>query len=113
VGRAALFVLSVLALAGSAWTFARNGGHLHRGGQVELVTGREAQDVELEAAAAQMLQGKLAAGSFEGLQLRGFHNLTIVSADDARYCLQLGSGGSSRHLAGPGGVPAAGPCLAG
>lgn len=110
MGRAALFVLSLLALGGSAWAFVNDGGRLHRGGHIELPTGVEAQDVELQAAAAQMLQGKLDAASFAGLELRGLHNLTIVHADDTSYCLQLGAGPGSRHLDGPGGLPAPGPC---
>lgn len=37
--------------------------------------------------------------------------VTLVAADSATYCLQISSGAAARHLAGPGGSPAAGPCL--
>ena len=110
VGRAALTVLSLLALVASGWAFVTKGGHLHRGGTTPLLGGAAAVDVELEAAASQMLQAKVEAGSFQGIELRHFHNLAIARADDSRYCLQVGGGSSARHLAGPGGVPGPGGC---
>ncbi len=110
MGRAALTVLCLLALVASGWAFAKNGGHLHRGGSVALPTGTAAVDQELQAAAAQMLQAKIAADSFQGIELRGFHNLTIARADDYGYCLQVGYGARARHLAGPGGTPLPGDC---
>ena len=110
VGRAALTVLSLLALVASGWAFAKNGGHLHKGGSVPLLDGPEAVDIELQAAATQMLQAKIAAGSFQGIELRDFHNLTIARADDFGYCLQVGYGANARHLAGPGGTPLPGGC---
>ncbi len=37
--------------------------------------------------------------------------VTLVDADTASYCLQVGSGPTVRHLTGPGsGSPAPGPC---
>jgi hypothetical protein len=110
VGRAAVTVLSLLALVVSGWAFVGNGGHLHKRGTVALVGGTQAVDVELQAAGTRMLEAKIAAGSFQGIELRGFHNLTIARSDDRGYCLQVGYGASARHLAGPGGVPGPGAC---
>jgi hypothetical protein len=110
VGRAALFVVCVCALAASGWAFVQNGGHLHRGGSVALLAGTAAVDYELQAAASQLLQAKAEIGTFDHAQLPAFHNLTIARADDASYCIQVGSGTDARHLAGPGGLPAPGPC---
>jgi len=110
VGRAAVTVLALTALVASGWAFVKNGGHLHKGGSVALLDGAEAVDIELQAAASQMLQAKIAAGSFQGVELRHFRNLTIARADDYRYCLQVGSGAAARHLAGPGGTPQRGAC---
>src|SRR2546423_1240638 len=53
VGRAALTVLSLLALVASGWAFVTKGGHLHRGGTTPLLGGAAAVDVELEAAASE------------------------------------------------------------
>jgi hypothetical protein len=110
VGRAAVTVLSLLALVVSGWAFVKNGGQLHKGGKVALLGGTEGVDVELQAAANQMLEAKIAAGSFQGIELHGFHNLTIARADDRGYCLQVGYGAAARHLAGPGGLPGPGAC---
>jgi hypothetical protein len=110
VGRAAAFVLSVCALGASGWTFVHNGGRLHRGGHVALLAGREAVDFELQSAASQMLQLKATLGTYDHASLPAFHNLVIARSDETSYCLQVGSGSEARHLTGPGGLPASGPC---
>jgi hypothetical protein len=110
VGRAAVFVVSVCALAASGWAFVQNGGQLHKGGSVALLAGREAVDFELQSAAAQMLQLKATLGTYDHASLPAFHNLVIARSDEVSYCLQVGSGAEARHLSGPGGVPAPGPC---
>ena len=110
MGKAAFFVLTVCCLVASGWAFAHNGYRLHRGGTVRLVFGVAAQDVELQAAASQMLEAKVAAGSYDSINLRAFHNLVIARADERSYCLQVESGNRARHLAGPGGTPQPGPC---
>jgi hypothetical protein len=110
VGRAAAFVLSLCALGASGWALVENGGHLHRGGRVALLAGREAVDFELESAASQMLQTKATVGTYDHASLPPFHNLVIVRSDESSYCLQVGSGSSARHLSGPSGSPAPGPC---
>jgi hypothetical protein len=110
VGRAAAFVLSICALAASGWAFVEHGGRLHQGGHVALLAGQEAVDVELQSAATQLLQAKVETGTFSQTGLPAFHNLAIVRADDTTYCIQVSSGPEARHLTGPGGVPAPGPC---
>jgi hypothetical protein len=110
MGRAAIFVLSVCALAASGWAFVQNGGHLHRGGGVTLLMGTAAVDFELESAASQLLQAKALIGSYDQTALPAFHDLAIVPADGESYCLQVGTGLQARHLSGPGGLPAPGPC---
>jgi hypothetical protein len=110
VGRAAAFVLSLCALAASGWAFVQHDGKLHQGGSVALLAGREAVDFELQSAASQMLQLKATLGTYDHASLRAFHNLVIARSDEVSYCLQVGSGAQARHLDGPGGVPAAGPC---
>ena len=110
MGRAAVFVISVCVLAASGWAFVQNGGRLHGGGGVALLAGREAVDFELQSAASQLLQAKAIAGTYDHAQLPPFHNLAIARADETSYCIQVGSGSQARHLAGPGGTPAPGPC---
>jgi len=110
VGRAAAFVLSLCALAASGWAFVRHDGKLHQGGSVALLAGREAVDFELQSAASQMLQLKATLGTYDHASLPAFHNLVIARSSEVSYCLQVGSGAEARHLEGPGGFPAAGPC---
>jgi hypothetical protein len=49
-------------------------------------------------------------GTYAGAALPPSYGVTLVRADAAGYCLQTGVGGSMKHMAGPGGTPAAGPC---
>jgi hypothetical protein len=49
-----------------------------------------------------------ATGSYEGAPLAP--PLTLVRADATSYCIQFAQGPVVRHLAGPGGSPASGPC---
>ena len=110
MGRAAVFVLSMCALGASGWAFVHNGGHLHRGGGVTVLAGTAAVDFELQSAASQLLQAKALVGTYEQAALPAYHDLAIVRADGESYCLQVGNGAQARHLGGPGGLPAAGPC---
>ena len=97
-------------MAASGWTFVQNGGRLHRGGSVPLPAGQAAVDFELRSAASQLLQAKAIVGTYDHAQLPAYHNLAIARADETSYCVQVGSGAQARHLAGPGGLPAPGPC---
>ena len=97
-------------MAASGWAFVQNGGQLHRGGSVPLLAGQAAVDFELQSAASQLLQAKAIVGTYDHAQLPAYHNLAIARADETSYCIQVGSGVQARHLAGPGGLPAPGPC---
>jgi hypothetical protein len=110
VGRAAIFVISLCVLAASGWVFVQNGGSLHKGGSVGLLSGEAAVDFELQSAASQLLQAKADIGTYDQVRLPAFHNLMVVRADERSYCMQVGAGSQARHLAGPGGLPSAGPC---
>ena len=97
-------------MAASGWAFVQNGGQLHRGGRVPLLAGQAAVDFELQSAASQLLQAKAIVGTYDRAQLPAYHDLAIARADETSYCIQVGSGVQARHLAGPGGLPAPGPC---
>ncbi len=110
MARAALFVISLLALAVSGFAFVKNGGELGKGGSISLLSGHNAAYAELTAASTSMLEAKTLTGTFSAVDLRNFHNLAIVRADESSYCLQVGVGKDASHLAGPGGTPTDGPC---
>jgi uncharacterized membrane protein len=62
-------------------------------------------------AAAPVLQAHFAqAGTYAGATVPPAYGVTLARADATSYCLQAGTGGTARHLAGPGGSPAPGPC---
>ena len=107
MARAAALLLSLLGLSVSAYAFSHNGFRLHRGGKVDIAIG---SDYELDAAARMLLEAKAEVGTFAASDLRWFHNMTLVRADETSYCIQVGWGPSARHLAGPGGRPVAGAC---
>jgi hypothetical protein len=57
-----------------------------------------------------MAAAKAAIGTFQYADLRHFQNLTVVSASERSFCLQVVKGGKLFHLRGPGGRPAEGAC---
>ena len=62
-------------------------------------------------AAAPVLQAHFAqAGTYAGAVVPPNYGVTLVRADTTSYCLQAGTGESARHLAGPAGSAAPGPC---
>lgn len=62
-------------------------------------------------AAAPVLQAHLVqAGTYAGASLPPAYGVTLVRADATSYCLQAGTGAAARHVVGPGGAPAPGPC---
>jgi len=64
-------------------------------------------------AAAPVLQAHFAqAGTYAGAAVPPSHGVTLVRADGTSYCLQAGTGGTARHVVGPAGSPAPGPCPA-
>jgi Tfp pilus assembly protein PilE len=48
-------------------------------------------------------------GTYAGASTAG-SGATLARADDSSYCIQATAGGTTSHLAGPGGTPAAGSC---
>ena len=110
VTRAALFVLCVLALAASGWTFWHKHYELHKGGKIELLSGQKLAAFELQTAAHTMAEAKASTGTFAMTDLRTFKNLAIVYATDSSYCLQVGVGAGAMHYVGPAGPPITGPC---
>src|SRR5919204_1326015 len=104
--RAAGFVLMVIVLALSGYTFYEKQFQLHRGGSVHLLRGRELAYTELRAAAQVEAQAKALVGTYRDTSLRAFQNLKVIYANDTVYCLQVHLEGHTFHLAGPGGQPA-------
>ena len=107
---AAAFVLAVLALGVSGWTFWQKHYQLHKGGAIELPTGQRLMAYELQTAAHAMAEAKAQTGTFSMTDLRSFKNLAVVSANDSAYCLQVGVGAEAMHYPGPAGPAQTGPC---
>ena len=63
---------------------------------------------EFTGAEATLDAQRSATGSYTGAPVTA--PITLVRADEASYCIQLVQGSTARHVAGPGGTPAAGPC---
>jgi Tfp pilus assembly protein PilE len=101
-------VLVALAVAGYLYT--------HSAETVQPSGGSAVQDLAVEAAAeATLLAAKTGvesffatSGTYAGATVPP--GVTLVAADAASYCLQVGAGAATRHVAGPGGSPAPGPC---
>jgi hypothetical protein len=110
MSRAAGFVLMVLVLALSGYTFYEKHFELHRGGTLHLVRGRELAYTELSAGARVESKARALVGTYRDTSLRSFRNLKVIYANDTVYCLQVRFDGGTYHLAGPGGEPADGPC---
>jgi hypothetical protein len=110
VTRAAAFILVLLGLVASGYTWVGKGFALHKGGSVALPHGAQIAAIELTAAARTMNAAKSYIGTYSQTDLRRYRNLTIAYANDNRFCLQVVQEGELYHLAGPGGTPAPGHC---
>jgi hypothetical protein len=55
-------------------------------------------------------QQRAETGTYAGVAVAPGYGVVVVRADAVSYCVQAGAGTTSQHLAGPNGVPAAGPC---
>ena len=110
MSRAAGFVLMLIVLALSGYTFYEKHFELHRGGSLHLVQGRELAFTELRAAAHAEAEAKSLVGTYRDTSLRAFRHMKVIYANDAVYCLQVHVDGTTYHLAGPNGPPADGPC---
>jgi hypothetical protein len=62
-------------------------------------------------AAAPVLQAHFAqVGTYAGATVPPNYGVTLVRGDATSYCLQAGTGQTTRHVVGPAGSPAPGPC---
>jgi hypothetical protein len=64
-----------------------------------------ANGIAFQQAEVQLEQFRSLNGTYGGASLAGF-GVTLARADAGSYCIQS----ATAHVAGPGGVPAAGPC---
>lgn len=48
--------------------------------------------------------------TYAGALLPPVYGVVVVRADETSYCLQADTGDSAKHVIGPGGTPAPGPC---
>ena len=110
VTRAAGFVLMMLVLALSGYTFYGKHFQLHKGGSLHLVRGRDLAYTELRSAAHAEAEARSLVGTYEDTSLRSFRHLKVIYANETVYCIQVHLDGGTYHLAGPGGHPSDGPC---
>ncbi len=104
-------VLVTLAVVGYLYTQSA-------GEAVQPTGGNVVQDMAVDAAAdATLLTARTgvesffaATGTYVGATVPT--GVTLVTVDAASYCVQVGTGTTTRHLTGPGGSPAPGPCIA-
>ncbi len=107
-------VALLISLAIGGWLFALQSKN--QGPTAPAVTQAESQAVVATAAAdfaqvTEVLQGQYAqAGTYAGAQLPVGSGVTLALASTTSYCLQADVNGELVHQAGPGGVPALGPC---
>ena len=104
--------LVALALVGALWALqAGHSGSSSKLARAEESRGEDASATSNFAQARMQLQGYYAEnGTYVGATLPTAFGVAVVRADAASYCLQSGAGATVRHLLGPGGNPAAGPC---
>jgi hypothetical protein len=109
--RALAFVslLAVVAIGGYVYTqSAPEPAGSTPGTAVEHAAAGAAADANLLTARTAVEAFFAAGGTYVGASAPA--GVTLVAADASTYCLQSDSGATARHLAGPGGSPAAGPC---
>lgn len=100
--------LSVLVLLGGSaagWYFQRGGGAAKAAGVDPYA------DARLSAAAERLEQMGSYLGSYDGIPGDLIVGMNIAYATGDRYCVQLMTGGSWYHRAGPGGSAQPGACV--
>jgi hypothetical protein len=106
-------ILSLLvALLVAGWLLTaqqRSGPNAHTASQAVDRAQQAASGLTFQQAEVQLEQFHALNGTYAGASTAGF-GVTLVRADASSYCVQTGSSGSATHLAGPGGIAAAGPC---
>jgi hypothetical protein len=101
-------VLAVLAVAGYLYTRSAETAQPAGATAVQELAVDAAADSTLLAARTAVESSFAASGTYAGAAVPP--GVTLAAADAAGYCLQIGAGASTRHLTGPGGSPAPGPC---
>jgi len=111
-GLGVVSLLVALVLGGALW--AMNVGRSGPTSQTAKRAEAHAQQVSAAAsfaqAAIQLEASHAQNGTYAGAALPPSYGVTLVRANASSYCLQVGAGAELQHLAGPGGVPAAGGC---
>jgi hypothetical protein len=105
-------LLAALALGG--WllmTQMRETGPTSATGKQAIEDASAAASTASFQAAAPALQAWFAEqGTYAGATLPPAFGVRLARADATSYCLEAGTGETARHLVGPGGSPAPGPC---
>jgi hypothetical protein len=73
-------------------------------------TGDSAAADELMSAATALDAAQTNGQGFANADFRSFKGLVLAFASNSNYCIQVQKAGKWYHLAGPGGIPAAGTC---
>jgi hypothetical protein len=103
-----LSMLAALAVAGYLYTRSADTLPPAGGDAVQELAVDAAAEATLLAAKTAVDSSLAATGTYAGATVPP--GVTLVAADAASYCLQVGTGGATRHLAGPAGSPTPGPC---
>lgn len=106
---AAIASLAVVALL-MAMNMQKNGPTSQTAKRAEADASAAVGTINFTQAASELESFRAEHGTYAGAVLPASFGVTLVRADAAGYCLQTLVGGSSKHMAGPGGTPAAGPC---
>ncbi len=116
MSRAVVFIAVMAILIGGSVVFYQQ---VSKHGLGEVVhslgfnkSGRGAAEDELLAAGVTLDQQRAVRGTYAGVDLRRFHDLTLQYATDTAYCIEVRKSEAVYHLTGPGGVPHGGPCFA-
>jgi len=107
-GVSILSLLAAVLVAGWLLTSQQRGGAAKQSQVVDQAR-QAATSLTFQQAQVQLEQFHALNGTYAGASTAG-SGATLVRADASSYCIQVTAGGSTSHLAGPGGTPAAGSC---
>jgi len=107
-GVSILSLLVALLVAGWLLTAQQRGANAKQSEAIDQAR-QAATGLTFQQAQVQLEQFHALHGTYAGASTAGF-DVTLVRADASSYCIQGAAGGSTSHLAGPGGTPAAGGC---
>jgi len=109
--RTSITLVVIVALAFGAWRIlapqaqkASNAAGESADAVVDTVT-----SAYFTGAEASLQAQRSATGSYADTRLQS--PMTLVHADESSYCIQLDRPSAQMHVDGPGGAPAAGPCV--